>query len=310
MSKILIHCGSGNTDRPGRWSTINSIFTGLGESLITLGHDVHMMVHGAAQHQCNSNSRITYNVSDVVDENYIKNYNPDFCFTWNGVSDGDKKFVNIVGREKMIFGELGFFDHYHQTCYFDRCGVNARFGLMGEEHEFSGSLSHDEEDIISMLQKKYRRPRLVEDPYVFVPLQDETDTQITQLSPFKSMDEFLHIVLDLFRFDDRKILYKLHPRAPAKITLKHPKLVQVTQDVHHYIPCADFVFGINSTVLVETLLYHERIISYGAGIAARHFGDSASRKHFVATMFSRQMKWNDLKNPDFVRHSYLYEYLQ
>ena len=63
--KILIHCASGNTDRPKRWTVLNTLLTNLGESLIKLGHDVHMIVHSAAKIPENDETNITcwYSVS-------------------------------------------------------------------------------------------------------------------------------------------------------------------------------------------------------------------------------------------------------
>ena len=69
--RILIHCGAGNTDRPGRWHGIAPVFTNLGEALIDLGHDVHMMIHGAAQNVCTNGTRIKLHVTNPVDIAYI-----------------------------------------------------------------------------------------------------------------------------------------------------------------------------------------------------------------------------------------------
>ena len=311
--KILIHCGSGNTDRPNRWSTINNIFSDLGESLIQLGHEVSLMVHSAAKQPRNDKSPINVLVSDTVSTEFIDNVNPDACITWNGNSDGDRVFIDYVGKDKMIYGELGFFGHYDKTCYFDRCGVNTRHSIIGTNFSTTTfdkpillNEPSDDKKICQKLQDTFIKPRLFSEPYIFVPLQDETDTQIVQYSPFKTMDEFLHHVFDIFRFDERTILYKVHPRAPAPITLNNPRVIEVKDNVHHYIPYADFVFGLNSTVMVEALLYHSRVITYGCGISSRHFSDNADRQAFVAEMYRRQMKWEDLKNPDSVKNSYLY----
>jgi hypothetical protein len=306
--KIMFHCGSGNTDRPNRWGTINTLFSDLGNSLMELGHDVSLMVHGAAKRPHNDSSKLNVKITDTVDTQFIDEVNPDVCVTWNGNSDGDAIFIDHVGKNKMIYGELGFFGHYDKNCYFDACGVNTRHSIIGSN--FSRMPSGDDSKICDMLQSQYLKPRIFNEPYIFVPMQDETDTQITQYSPFKTMNEFLEQVFDIFRFDDRKILYKLHPLAPAKITLRDPKLIEVKNDVHHYLPYADFVFGLNSTVMVETLLYHSKIITYGCGIASRHFSNGNDRQAFVAEMYRRQMKWDDLKDPQKVKDSYFYKILQ
>jgi hypothetical protein len=310
--KIMIHCASGNTDRPGRWHGINPVFTNLGEALIDLGHEVHMMLHSAAQNPCNHGSRMNIKISDTVDTNFIDEVSPDMCITWNGNSDGDRVFINHVGKDKMVYGELGFFGHYDQTCYWDRGGINTRFSMIGES--ISGDpITEDEFKVIKMLTDRYMKPRLFNDRYIFVPLQDETDTQITQYSGYKTMDEFLRAVQDIYIADNRKILYKVHPRAGCALSddiKSDPKFIQVTEDVHHYLPYADQVFGLNSTVMIETLLYHSNLVTYGAGIASRHFANDAQRMRFIATMYNRQFKWADLRNANLVRDSYLYKFFE
>lgn len=308
MKRVLFHLACGNSDRPGRWHGINPVFTNLGESLIKLGFDVHMMLHSAAWNPgCNNDTNIKLHVTDTVDVDYIKSLNPDYGVTWNGNSEGDKEFVKAVGFDKMIFGELGFFGHYEQTCYFDRSGINTKYSMIGE-YISPDDLTEQELSIINLLETRYKKPRIVPDSFVFVPLQDETDTQITQYSPYKTMDEFMHNVVDILKHDNRKILYKKHPRAPSNITVSSPTIIEVKDDVHHYLPYADLVFGINSTVTIETLLYHQRLVTFGAGISCRHFDSDNQRLRFVATMYNRQFTWESLKNPNVVRDSYLSEY--
>lgn len=305
--KILLHCGVGNTDRPNRWRSINTIFSDLGESLLGLGHDVHIIVHPEARIPRNSSTPMKLTVTDKIDLNFLNLVNPDKVITWNGNSDGDRLLIDAVGGNKVIYGELGYFGHYNKTCYFDRCGVNTRHSMIGESFPYSS----DTQLIMEKLIKIYQKPRLFSEntPYVFVPLQDETDTQITQYAPFKTMDAFLNHVFDIFRFSDKTILYKVHPKAKCGITLKHPKVIEVTNDVHHYLPYADFVFGLNSTVMVETLLYHGRIITYGAGVASRHFTSDLDRMAFVAELYKRQLAWDDLKDKMKVKNSHLYSIL-
>ena len=72
------------------------------------------------------------------------------------------------------------------------------------------------------------------------------------------------------------ILYKPHPQFSPKIP-KSERLIKVSGDVHSYIPYADKVIGINSTVLFETLLYHQRVITCGIGLPSRRFLDDNER---------------------------------
>jgi hypothetical protein len=298
--KILFHVGVGNTDRPERWQAICMFFTKLARVFEKLGHDCLLYCHPRAV-----NKQFLYK-KNVISANVSKlpNFEPDKIFTWNGISDGDQQIIKLYGREKFIFGELGFFDHY-ETCYFDLSGTNYTSMNMVEKLD---NIEFDQKKFDGIVQK-YKKPRLYKNRYVFVPLQDETDTQITKLSPFKTMDALLRYVLDIYNFDNGvKIVYKQHPRRPAKVP-SHPKLVAVKENVHHYIPYAENVVGVNSTVMFETLLYHQRILTVGLGIASRRFENDLDRKKFILNCYNKQIRQAHLGNVEVIRNSWLYKNL-
>lgn len=292
---ILFHVGVGNTDRPERWDSICMFFTKIARSFETLGHNCLLFCHPRAKHK-----KFIYKHNIISPKVCDLNFNPDKIFTWNGIFDGDQQMIKKYGRENFIFGELGFFDHY-ETCYFDFSGTNYKSMLMVEDLEDCTEEQYKE------LKNKYIKPRLFNKKYVFCPLQDETDTQITKLSPFKTMKDFLDYVIDLYNYDDDiKILYKQHPRRPAKVP-SHKKLIEVKENVHHYIPYADKVIGINSTVMFETLLYHQRMLNVGFGFGSRRFENDEDRKKFVVQCYNRQIHQLDLLDPNKIKESWFYK---
>lgn len=296
---ILFHCGVGNTDRPARWGAICTFFSNLARSLHTLdGHNCMIYCHPAAVSTDIYTNHIVSSTVGTID------FKPDLIFTWNGISDGDQQMINLYGRELFMFAELGFFDHYN-TCYFDRSGTN--FTSMGLVESLDSN--NVDYDLYESIKSSHIKPRLYNERYVFVPLQDETDTQITKLSPFKTMYELLDYVLCLYNFDrDIKILYKQHPRKSARVPT-HDKLIPVNEDVHHYLPYAENVIGVNSTVLFETLLYHQRLLTIGIGVASRRFNSDADRINFITTCYKRQLRLTDLSKPDIIKKSWLYNNL-
>jgi hypothetical protein len=295
---FLFHIGVGNLDRPYRWKDIGEHLTNLANSLETLGHDCLFYVHSTA---VSPKMFSKYIVSDVVKP---IDYNPDYVITWNGISEGDQQIVKLYGIEKVIFGELGFFNHYH-TCYFDLSGTNYKSMNIVEDLK-DVPYSSNEKDMFNSLVKQYKKPRIYQDRYVFVPLQDETDTQITKLSPFKTMYELLEYVIDLYNYDpDIKIIFKKHPMKPCKVP-SHHKLLEVTDNVHHYLPYAENIIGYNSTVLFETLLYHQRLLTVGIGIASRRFETSEEREKFIINTYSKQINLKDLGNVELIKKSWLY----
>lgn len=301
-----------NTQTASRYKSMFIIFNALASSLIALGHNVHIVynpkTNGILDAKLPSTALAELNFANYKEMIDLIGFIPDYAFIWNGNLDSDKITIATLkdNNVKMVYGELGFFNHYKKTCYFDLAGVNCRSSLMVTK------LNHINlnEDNVYILEKLYAdnvKPRLQAGPYIFVPLQVETDTQITNYSPFKTMDEFLEYVDDLFKNDTRPILFKQHPKAKS-IVKEYDKFIEVTEDVHHYLPYADLVIGINSTVLTETLLYHTNIITVGAGISARNVSKD-ERKKYVLEIYSRQLNWEDLRNPEKVENSYLYKQL-
>ncbi len=293
--KILFHVGVGNTDRPERWTAIGGFFNDLGSSLEALDHQCAYFCHSAATGYITSD-RVT--VSDDVYK--LDDCEPDVVFTWNGISDGDKKMIELYGREKFIFAELGFFNHY-QTCYFDACGTNY---LSMNVTETLDNVETNKE-LFRKLQQRYKKPCAYDGDFIFVPLQDENDTQITKLSPFKTMYELLEYTLNIYNDREIRILYKPHPSFSPRVP-SHPKLQKVTGDVHSYIPYAETVVGINSTVLFETLLYHQRVITCGVGITSRRFLNDEEREKFIVNCYNKQLYQASLKDIDQVKKSWVY----
>lgn len=296
---ILFHVGVGNKDRPERWTAIGRFFNDLGDSLEKLGHKCAYFCHSAATRQIRSKKLL---VSDEVYK--IDDTLPDIIFTWNGISEGDQKMIELYGREKFIFAELGFFDHY-STCYFDACGTNY-FSMNVVEDLNNIELDNN---LFESIQQKYIKPRVHDRDYIFVPLQDEGDTQIQKLSPFKTMYELLDYVLTIYNNSNIDILYKPHPQYSPKIP-KSKRLIEVSGDVHSYIPYANKVIGINSTVLFETLLYHQRLLTCGIGLPSRRFLDDNERKKFIINCYNKQLYQTQLSDVDKVEKSWLYTEIQ
>ena len=290
--KILFHVGVGNTDRPHRWGFVNNNFSNLARSFERLGHECLVWYHPAAT----SNQLYHNSISDSVVRPIA--FKPDWVFTWNGISPGDQEVVKMFGKNKMIFGELGFFDHY-STLYFDFAGVN------GRSENLTETLTPFSPDIYQLLLKKYHKLRIFKDPFIFIPLQDETDTQITHFSPFSKMQELIDKVSDMYSHSDIKILYKKHPKVDCNI-VPRKNCIEVKENIHHYLPYAEEVIGINSTALLEALIYHNRVITLGKGITSRMLKND-EHKQYVTHLYAKQFAWTEMSNLEKVKNSYFYK---
>lgn len=297
--RILFHVGVGNKDRPERWSFVNGLFSDLARTFENLGHESLVWYHNSAMCSNIYKDHISsVNISDKI--NYVKEFDPNWVFTWNGASEGDQLIIQNFGKDKMIFGELGFFDHY-KTCHFDFHGVNAMSGNRFEE--LNGNYDYS---ILDNLVLKYKKPRIFKEDFVFVPLQDERDTNITVYSSIKKMEELLDYVEERWKDKNIKVLYKKHPQ--HKMNIKPRKnFIEVSGDVHSYIPYANEVIGINSTVLFETLLYHNNMIALGEGMMKRSLNSEKDRKNFIIHCFNKQFFWSELRDINKIKNSYLYK---
>lgn len=301
---ILFHVGVGNHDRPNRWWGVCVIFSNLARSMEALGHNCLMYCHPAAKAESIYKTHAIYDDIDVNDLTRIKrDFKPDCVFTWNGVSEGDQKIVNFFGRQNCVFGELGFFDHY-ETVYFDFSGTNCKSQNIIDNLE-----TEFDQRIFYRILKKYAVPQVRDDDYVFVVLQDEGDTNITQWSPFNNMNQLLQWTLDLTACWGCKVLYKKHPKAPCNITLKDPRLEEVTGNVHSYMRNSRLVVGCNSTALFECLLYHGRILTAGVGLTSRMLNGDRDRKRYVVHCYNKQIHQTKLADPNHIKQTWFYNKL-
>jgi hypothetical protein len=290
--KILFHVGVGNLDRPHRWGFVNTNFSNLARTFEKLGHECLVYAHPSA--------KINQPFYKTIQSSTVKpiSFKPDWVFTWNGVSEGDQEIIKMFGRDKMIYGELGFFDHY-RTLYFDFAGVN------GQSENLVQNLSEFSPSIYKQILEKYHKLRTFSEPFIFVPLQDETDTQITKHSTFTKMQELIDYVCKMYIDLDIKILYKKHPKVDCKI-IPGRNCIEVKDNIHHYLPYADAVIGINSTALLEALIYHNRVISLGPGISSRVLTGN-EHKQYITHLANKQFLWADLTNIDKIKNSYFYK---
>lgn len=298
--KILFHVGVGNLDRPYRWYFVNGLYSKLAMTLEELGHECLVWTHTKALKSKYNNNIMSQSITgnELLK---AKEFKPNWVFTWNGASEGDKIIENVFGKGRTVYGELGFFNHYN-TLYFDFNGVNSKSENLTEE------LLPFDEEIYKKLKTQFIKPSLYYGKFIFVALQDEKDTNITMYSPVKTMDEVLQYVQDNIKINnDVKVLYKQHPKAPCKITPR-PNFIEVKENVHHYLPYAEQVVGVNSTVLLEALIYNNNVITLGEGITSRIF-KGEEHKQYITHVFQKQFNMDDMGNVELIKNSKFYKKL-
>ncbi len=205
--------------------------------------------------------------------------NPDIVCLWNG-----KKFhqaivvevAKIVGK-KLLFFENGLLPN---STTMDFRGVNAS-NSVPREVDFYRGLHFDKSkkldttlQVRSSKKKKRSFDTALPKRYIFVPFQVAYDTQIIQHSPFiKDMRVLFDMIESISKDVDISFVFKEHPsdRVSDYSDLHKradKKLIFCSENTQQLIENAEAVLTINSTVAIEGLLFHKRVIVLGEAFFA------------------------------------------
>ena len=300
---IIFHSGINNNDRPERFNFVTSTFTDLANTFEELGNTCLLLVHPKSVHpNLYKNFILLENMNDMN----LDFFRPDFVFTWNGNMRGDKLIKKKYKNNKIIYGELSIFEH-KDACYFNFLSNGSHSNFLNRDLNID--LTEDYKNDRDLLANKFKKERLFNDRYVFVPLQDNEYTYLLEYSYVKNVTDLLIYVENLYiEEDDIKILYKQHPNSIIDIDLKlSDKFIEVKEDAHHYLPYAEKVIGITTNCLTETLLYHDRVLALGECLASRKFKDDDEIYKYISMLYRNQLYWCDLKDKIKIENSYFYK---
>ncbi|MCO1333548.1 hypothetical protein MO867_04260 [Microbulbifer sp. OS29] len=203
----------------------------------------------------------------------LESYKPEKIIIWNGLPHYQQNFIdlarNMNPNQKFSFLEAGWFPQAG-TYYEDPLGVNAQ-----SEISFTKPRDISLEERQNVIQwklsyrEKYKSNDISDNGYVFIPLQLETDTNITKFSPFPTMNDFLKWVEP--RVDPNiNIIARQHPLDRRSLHNFLPRNSRVKLDnetpLHQLISKSNCILGINSTVLLETLIYEKPVYAVGDGV--------------------------------------------
>lgn len=265
--KILFAIALGINDRPERWEAVTRFFVTLGNTLREAGVDCWYVCHTAAASPL---VRIRRD-RKIMQENHegfdaiLERVQPDHIFIWNGASDGDVITRQFADRVSIPcrFGELGWFPQ-SKMLYFDTDGTNARSSIRKIDLTKLAVDPRLDEWLIKWRGQLDLSPPDRRD-YIFVPLQDERDLNITLASPYSTMFAFVEALAA--KFPSEHFIVRPHPQF-ADVRLPKRKNIEIRLDgpLHGWLTHADAVIGINSTVLLESLALGMPTHSLGEGI--------------------------------------------
>ncbi|WP_138470131.1 hypothetical protein [Poseidonocella sp. HB161398] len=333
MTNYLFTIGLGVEEAPERWTAICAIYGRLARGLDRLGHSSSFLVNPKAFDQRALQAFDAVPGDHGTLREMIGRHRMDAGFVWGGRIAADRETVGIL-REygvRPIFSELGWFPQ-KGTIYFDDTGTNSEIGKLVSKklplwRQLQFSIKRK-----AMCKKIYGRALHVGSESgvakrVFVPLQDEMDTNITLDSPFSTMDQMVGFLSR--RYPGCQFVVRHHPKALPAFVDSYPNVEIQSAKTNLYISMLDFdaVVGINSTVLSEAALLGHPVFCFGDGIASR-FGlakglepdnppesleimpETAEIRDALAYLIQyKQLDQKRLSSPGYLKKSYLNELL-
>ncbi|MEI3855659.1 MULTISPECIES: methyltransferase domain-containing protein [unclassified Ensifer] len=199
---------------------------------------------------------------------FLDVFDPEFHIVWNGHVERQLVKISRSRGVQVAFCELGWLPQ-KETFFIDFNGVNAQSSLA-----HLPLLDRVVSNTFDRWRKSFLEERVVEpvnvENFVFVPLQMENDENIISYSPFKTMAEFVSYVRDAV---GGTLVVRPHPGQPD-VSLPDLPDVIVRRDgtIDSWISASNYVVGINSTSLIEALLYEKVVYACGNHFFPAHYG--------------------------------------
>lgn len=197
-------------------------------------------------------------------------FRPDLVMIWNGQAEHQQDFMACLSESAgcdVLFLECGWFPQ-RDYFYWDQLGVNASSSLAGRAPPL---LDDAQREQIRAWKRDYTeayRGAAERRKQILVPLQVDTDSNVTLHSPFASMAEFLRHLDQVVR-PDYQVVVRPHPLGnyPYAISSGSENFrIDRHTPLYELIASSEYVIGINSTVLLEALVFDKKVYAFGRGI--------------------------------------------
>lgn len=191
---------------------------------------------------------------------------PDLVFCWN--IDSALDAVCSEQNISLIFNELGMLRPPNPLTYFsDPRGVNARSSF-GAQFLQSRACSQDLDldravDRLKALEELYRPPEHIAPKDCLILLQVRDDSNAITGSPFESMSEFVHCVMDAVAPSGITVIVKPHPLDEVPDLPTDVKVADKTAPIEKLIGSVDVVFTLNSSAGFEAALAGKTVYVLG-----------------------------------------------
>lgn len=246
-------------------------FNGLNLEVMEIPDSLYNIHESECENNLKKISQIRFSSFDKV----VNEFSPDRIFVWNGNHEhlGDfNQWIRQAGRvDELFYAEMAWFPQ-KGNIYFDNQGVAGLSEMAKKEWR---KLPEEKEILIKRWLEKFNEEKELQNTSkglkhvdVLVPLQIDSDSNITRFSPFSSMNEFV-LFLQEWIPDNFSVVVRPHPKTRLNLVEESlPKNFRVDSEAPLFglILNSSYVIGINSTVLIEALALNKKVIAFGNGI--------------------------------------------
>jgi hypothetical protein len=236
--------------------------------LLDAGHEVMAVYSGAIPP---SDPRVRFGSCSwaLFDYSPLTAFDPGRVVLFNGYHKAIHAAARAIERRwKTVYMEHGWLPQRDHN-YIDSKGTGARSSLLRSWHHLIGNENRVGETL-KKLKHEYKPTKLkisLPRDYILVPMQLERDTSIVYDSPwFKSMPSLVGFVKR--HFPDFPIVVKLHPMDDVVYDFNNVTIVGGRVPIKDLFPGAQFVIGVNSTSLIEALIFEKKVGSLGVNVAS------------------------------------------
>tara|TARA_R110002110_G_scaffold303525_2_gene517663 strand:+ start:29242 stop:30297 length:1056 start_codon:yes stop_codon:yes gene_type:complete len=206
----------------------------------------------------------------------------------NGLWPSVRKAAASIPEAKKVYCEIGFLPQT-KNVYFDARGVHGHSSIRQQQ---LAPLSKSQSEDIARFKKHYGNQNFVRvkwdsiniekpvetsasaagfsTPFVFVPLQLETDTAFA-LCPFDRNQQIIDYVEETL--PHLHIVFKMHPldkNPPYSVSRSNTLLETDNTQLRKLITECDFLVASNSTVILEALVFNKKCATFGIGLTTNH----------------------------------------
>lgn len=201
----------------------------------------------------------------------IQKSNPNRVYVWNGKFDYQQQFLSSLQRHgiQVNFIEVAWFDQ-KDFYYVDPLGVNgdSQLSICGSTLQVSIEDSQVKSFVRAYRERLPKNRSIQVRHRVLVVFQVDTDSNIRFHSDFNNMKEFFEVIDQWFP-EHYEFLVRLHPKGHYPYQIDSAQRAVTISDGNSLledIASCDFVVGVNSTVLLQSVALGVPALAFGRGV--------------------------------------------